>query len=94
MCIVESLALLVAIIFLVMILCAVGSVVFALIQRKWSQIVAIVLAIPTMALGIWLLTIDVGSGARTLGGLVLIAGIAAMALAIWGLVRGHRARVS
>jgi len=90
----ESLALFVALLFVAMILCSVGSIVFALIQRKWSQIVAIVLAVPTMAFGVWMLSIDVAGGARTLGGLVLVVGLAAAALAIWGLVRGDRAPVS
>jgi hypothetical protein len=90
----ESLALFVAVMFAVMILCSVGAIVFALIQRKWSQIVAIVLAVPTMAFGGWLLSIDVAGGARTMGGLVLVVGLAAAALAIWGLVRGNRAPVS
>ena len=80
--------------FVVMILCSVGAIVFALIQRKWSQIVAIVLAVPTVAFGGWLVFIDVAGGARTMGGLVLVVGLAAAALAIWGLVRGNRAPVS
>jgi hypothetical protein len=90
----ESLAFFVALMFVVMILCSVGAIVFALIQRKWSQIVAIVLAVPTVAFGGWLLSIDVAGGARTMGGLVLVVGLAAAALAIWGLVRGNRAPVS
>lgn len=75
----ESLALAAAVIVIVIVV--LGSLSFVVAwrnpDRSWSRLLGMLVSIPTMAAGAWLALLDVGSGARLVGAVVFVAGVAA-----------------
>jgi hypothetical protein len=76
---VESLALLVTLIVVSVLLSGAVSALVAWRNpdRPWSRTLGVLVSLPSLVAGGWLASRDVGVGARVLGGLVLLAGVAA-----------------